>query len=79
MSRPEAESVHRDLTVDQVMRAWPGTIRVFLSNRMMCVGCPVGRLHTIEEACSEHGVGLARFLAELNSAVGAVNDDGRSG
>ena len=39
--------------VDDVMRRWPATIRVFLNYRMRCVGCPIACFHTIEDACRE--------------------------
>jgi hybrid cluster-associated redox disulfide protein len=55
--------------VDDVMRQWPETIRVFLDYRMRCVGCPIGCFHTIEDACREHGSDSATFLADLRSAV----------
>src|SRR5215469_10082197 len=45
-----------ELTVDEVMRRWPPTIRAFLDFSMHCVGCPIAPFHTVEEACREHGV-----------------------
>ena len=56
-------------SVDDVMRRWPATIRVFLNHRMRCVGCPVGCLHTIDDACREHEIDRATFMAELGAAV----------
>jgi len=56
--------------VDDVMRRWPGTIRAFLDHRMHCVGCPITCFHTIEDACREHGIDQARFLAELGVIIG---------
>lgn len=80
MSRLEGEAVYRDRSVDDVMRLWPATIRVFLDHRMKCVGCPVGRLHTIGEGCAEHQVALAPFLAELDAAIAsAAKGDGPPG
>ena len=62
-----------DLTpVDTVMVNWPWTIRTFLDWRMSCVGCPVGRIHTVADACAEHGVVLALFLAALENDVGSA-------
>ena len=40
-----------DLLVDDVMRQWPGTIRVFLDFKFMCVGCPIACFHSVEDAC----------------------------
>jgi len=55
--------------VDDVMNQWPATIAVFLANKMHCIGCPVGRMHTITEACAEHDLDRGRILAELSAAI----------
>jgi hybrid cluster-associated redox disulfide protein len=60
------ESTH---LVDDVMRRSPATIHVFLNHAMHCVGCPIGCFHTVEDACREHAVDLAEFLADLREAV----------
>jgi hybrid cluster-associated redox disulfide protein len=54
-----------DMMVDNVMRRWPCTIRVFLDFRMACVGCPIGAFHSIEEACVEHGIDASIFVSKL--------------
>lgn len=51
--------------VDQVMRTWPDTIRTFLDYRMNCPGCPIACFHTVADACREHHVDAASFLADL--------------
>jgi hybrid cluster-associated redox disulfide protein len=56
--------------VDDVMREWPTTIRVFLDYGLRCVGCPIACFHSVDDACREHGVDRARFLADLNAVVG---------
>ena len=60
------ESTH---LVDDVMRRWPATIRVFLNYGMRCVGCPIACFHTVDDACHEHGVERAAFLADLRAKV----------
>ena len=59
-----------DQSVDDVMRLWPATIRVFIAYRMGCVGCPVGGLHTVADACAAYGFDPAVFLAELCRTAG---------
>src|SRR5262249_23230985 len=59
-----------EITVDEVMRRWPATIRVFLDFNMHCIGCPMGTFHSVDEACREHGVDLAAFLRCLLGAAG---------
>ncbi len=56
-------------TVDELMSAHKATIRVFIRHRMMCIGCPVARIHDLAEACREHGVPLDGFLAEVSEAI----------
>ncbi|WP_445500680.1 DUF1858 domain-containing protein [Microvirga sp. G4-2] len=55
--------------VDDVMRQWPATIRVFLNHQMRCVGCPIACFHTVDDACREHGSDRVRFLADLQAAI----------
>jgi hybrid cluster-associated redox disulfide protein len=59
------------MTVDEIMRRWPATIRPFIQNRMLCIGCPIGIFHTVKDACEEHGVEEASFWRELLAAMRA--------
>lgn len=61
-----------ETTVDEVMRRWPTTIRVFLDFRMRCVGCPISAFHSIDEACEEHDVDAAVFLPRILETVAAA-------
>ena len=54
-----------DDLVDDIMRAAPHTIRVFLEFKMACVGCPIACFHTVDDACREHAVERNRFLEAL--------------
>jgi hybrid cluster-associated redox disulfide protein len=58
-----------EMTVDEVMRRWPATIRVFLDFRMGCVGCPIGGFHTVADACKEHGAAPHTFVAALRKTI----------
>ena len=55
-------------TVDEVMRRRPATIRVFLGFKMACVGCPIASFHTVLDACREHGIDAALFVAALEQS-----------
>lgn len=58
-----------ELTVDDVMRRWPTTIRAFLDFKMRCVGCPIAAFHSVEEACHDHGIDLSAFFQSLRAAA----------
>jgi len=54
-----------DDLVDEVMRSYPTTMRVFIDFKMGCVGCAIASFHTVDGACTEHGVGHVAFLRAL--------------
>ncbi|MCW5770000.1 MAG: DUF1858 domain-containing protein [Rhodospirillaceae bacterium] len=54
-----------DTTVDDVMRAFPATLRDFLDFGFGCVGCPIAPFHTVADACREHGTDGESFLEAL--------------
>jgi hybrid cluster-associated redox disulfide protein len=58
-----------EMTVEEVMRRWPSTVRVFLDFRMNCVGCPISTFHSVDEACREHHIELDQFLSKLGAAA----------
>jgi len=60
--------------VDDIMRRWPATIRVFIDHRMHCVGCPIACFHTVDDACREHGVDRVRFLDDLRAVVATPHE-----
>jgi hybrid cluster-associated redox disulfide protein len=73
-ARPDfAIAIDPGMTVDELMRKWPMTIRVFIRWRMKCIGCPFGVFHTIEHACKEHSVERSAFLAALVNASGGAD------
>lgn len=58
-----------DSSVNEVMSGWPATIRVFLDFRMGCVGCPIARFHTVDDACYEHGIDRDALMNALCAAT----------
>jgi hybrid cluster-associated redox disulfide protein len=58
-----------DMPVDEIMRRWPATIRVFMRHRMLCIGCPIGVFHTVTDACIAHRLDQDGFEAELIAAM----------
>ena len=69
-------SITPELLVDEAMRQWPATIRVFLNFGFHCVGCPIGCFHSVADACLEHDAQLEPFLQALRLAA---TDSGWSG
>jgi hybrid cluster-associated redox disulfide protein len=61
--------VTSDTIVNDLMSAHRPVIPIFIRHRMHCMGCPIGHLHTVAEACAAHGVDLAAFLCELHASL----------
>jgi hybrid cluster-associated redox disulfide protein len=66
-------AINPSMTVDEIMRRWPATIRVFMRYRMLCIGCPIGVFHTVADACEAHGLDEEAFSHDLLDAM--RNDD----
>lgn len=71
----ERNSLDPDMTVDEIMRQWPATIRLFIQSRMLCVGCPIGIFHTMKDACEAYGIDEASFLRDLLIATATVEQN----
>ncbi len=70
---PEIKTMHAklepDMTIDAIMRRWPSTIPVVIGHGMLCVGCPIGRFHTLREACQAHEICEEEVLRDLVEKV----------
>jgi len=58
-----------DTTIDEIMRRWPATIPIVIGHGMLCVGCPIGRFHTLREACRAHGLSEEKVIRDLVEKV----------
>lgn len=63
------QTIDPNMTVNEIMRRWPATIRVMIRSRMLCIGCPIGIFHTVADACDAHRVDVDEFSEELLSAM----------
>ena len=61
-----APHITQDMTIEEVIRRYPGTIGVFESHDLRCSGCCVSSYENIEEGALSHGVDLDSLLEELN-------------
>jgi hybrid cluster-associated redox disulfide protein len=63
-------TIEPNLTVADLLAAWPQTIPVFISHRMACVGCSMAAFETLGDAARIYGIRLDEFLSELMSSAG---------
>ncbi|MDR3318516.1 MAG: DUF1858 domain-containing protein [Clostridiales bacterium] len=59
-------AVTKDMTIFEVIQKDGDVVPVFFGFGMHCLGCPISRGETIEQAAAAHGVAVEDMLAELN-------------
>lgn len=57
------------MTVSELLTHHPSAISVFLRRKMLCVGCPTERFHTLEDVARIHGIAMEKLLRELQGAI----------
>lgn len=58
-----------DHFMDEIQRRWPITIRVFLENRMACVGCALSGFDTLGDALEAYDLPQEAVLKALNASL----------
>lgn len=57
------------ITIGEVVRNYPESVKILASFGMGCVGCPSSQAETIEEACKVHGIDVEQLINALNESV----------
>ena len=58
--------ITKDMTIYEVLQLQPEIAPVFLGFGMHCLGCPISRGETVEQAAQAHGVDVKEMLKALN-------------
>ena len=62
--------ITKDMTIYEVLQINPELAPVFFEFGMHCLGCPISRGETVEQAAAAHEVDVNEMLKRLNE----VND-----
>ena len=69
MSTTEAV-INAEMTIGEVLKKYPESLKVFLSHGLMCVGCAVARFENIRQGAQAHGIDVDALITDLNEAAG---------
>lgn len=58
--------INKDMTISEVLGVCPEIAPVFMQFGMHCLGCPISRGETVEQAAAAHGVDLEEMMTALN-------------
>ena len=58
--------INKDMKIGEILDANREVAPFFLEMGMHCLGCPMSRGESIEEACEVHGVSCEEIVAKIN-------------
>ena len=61
--------ITKQSVIGDVLDFAPETAEFFFETGMHCLGCPMSRGETIEQACAVHGTDADELVKKLNAAV----------
>lgn len=64
--KQNAELLHKDMLIAEVIRKKPRTIQVLMNSGLGCIGCPSSMMETVEQAAYVHGLDADYLLERLN-------------
>ena len=62
-------TITKECIVGDVLDKHPDLAKEFLAIGMHCLGCPVSRGETVEQACAAHGVDCDALIEKLNKLI----------
>ncbi|MBO4894272.1 MAG: DUF1858 domain-containing protein [Clostridia bacterium] len=63
--------INRDMTVGEVLDMNGELAPFFLEMGMHCLGCPMSRGESVEQACEVHGVDADELIGRINEFLSA--------
>jgi hybrid cluster-associated redox disulfide protein len=61
--------ITKNITIGELVRTYPQTIKALMGFGMGCVGCPSAQAETLEEAAAVHGIDVDLLIEKLNQVV----------
>jgi hybrid cluster-associated redox disulfide protein len=61
--------INKHMTIGEIIRVYPETIKTLMSIGMGCIGCPSSQGETLEEAAMVHGMDVEKLIVLLNEAI----------
>ena len=62
--------ITKDTIIDEVLKAYPDAIRVFMKYNLGCIACMGATMESIEMGARMHGVDPEPIVKELNELFG---------
>jgi len=63
----EPASPSGEMTVETVLNEWPASIDAFLALRLACVGCPMARFCTLDDAARAYRMAAGTLIGAVRA------------
>ena len=65
----QEQTITAEMTIGEVLKNYPESLKVFLTHGLMCVGCAVARFENIRQGATAHGINVDALIKDLNEVV----------
>lgn len=62
-------TIDKNMSIIEVVQAYPATVDVFRSYGMGCLGCAAARFENIAQGAAAHGINIDALIADLNKVA----------
>ena len=62
----QEQTITAEMTIGEVLKKYPESLKVFLTHGLMCVGCAVARFENIRQGATAHGINVDALIKDLN-------------
>lgn len=66
------QTIHKDMTINEIIAVDRGIVAILLNYGMHCVGCPMSQRETLGEASFVHGEDVDAVVTEINDYLAAL-------
>ena len=63
--KSKKQKITKDLTFYELINEFPGSAEFLMERGLMCGGCPMAQLETIEQGALAHGLDPKQLVKEL--------------
>ncbi|HUT18738.1 MAG TPA: DUF1858 domain-containing protein [Anaerolineae bacterium] len=65
----QEQTITAEMTIGEVLKKYPESLKVFLTHGLMCVGCAVARFENIRQGATAHGINVDALIKDLNEVA----------
>ncbi len=60
------KKITKNMTFSEIFEENPNAGSILMQKGLMCGGCPMAQMETLEQGCIGHGIDVKEILEELN-------------